>query len=114
MAGETRQGAARAAWGLSLGEAPAATRKYDPGVEPHVPLVLSERDYKLLTLFTKIAGIFTFAAGTVTLIDKHIVGLGLLLLLLGTVVTLAPVPMTVVRPDTYPGDEDEEQLTVNE
>ena len=27
-------------------------------------LVLSERDYKLLTILTKVGGIFTFAAGT--------------------------------------------------
>lgn len=79
-----------------------------------MPLVLSERDYKLLTLFTKVAGIFTFAAGTVTLVDHHNPILGLTLIALGTVVTLAPVPMTVMRPDTYPGDEDDGQLTVNE
>ncbi len=79
-----------------------------------MPLVLSERDYKLLTLFTKVAGIFTFAAGTITLVDHHNPWLGAILLLLGTIVTLAPVPMTVLRPDTYPADDDEGQLTVNE
>lgn len=71
-----------------------------------MPLVLSERDYKLLTLFTKIAGIFLFAAGSIMLLDHGRPFLGLGLMLLGTVVTLAPVPMTVVRPDTYPGDDD--------
>jgi hypothetical protein len=63
-------------------------------------LVLSERDYKLVTLFTKIAGIFTFAAGTVVLVDHHRVALALLLVVLGIVVTLAPVPLTVLRPDS--------------
>lgn len=79
-----------------------------------MPLVLAERDYKLLTLFTKIAGIFVFAGGSVTLLDHGRVVLGLSLILLGTVITLAPVPMTVVRPDTYPGDEDDGMLTVQE
>ncbi len=79
-----------------------------------MPLVLSERDYKLLTLFTKVAGIFTFAAGTVVLIDHRNPWLALTLVALGTLVTLAPVPMTVMRPDTYPGDEDDGTLTVNE
>ncbi|MEA3144486.1 MAG: hypothetical protein QOG31_1810 [Thermoplasmata archaeon] len=70
-------------------------------------LVLSERDYKLLTLFTKVAGIFLFAAGTIMLFDHGRPLLGLGLTALGTVVTLAPVPMTVVRPDSYPeGDDD--------
>lgn len=69
-------------------------------------LVLSERDYKLLTLFTKVAGIFTFAAGTITLVDHGHPGLGIFLVLLGTVITLAPVPMTVVQPDSYPSDEE--------
>jgi hypothetical protein len=71
-----------------------------------VALVLSERDYKLLTLFTKIAGIFLFAAGTITLVDHHDAVLGLSLVAAGGVVTLAPVPLTVVRPDTYPGDDE--------
>ncbi|MEA3190947.1 MAG: hypothetical protein QOD77_1529 [Thermoplasmata archaeon] len=79
-----------------------------------MPLVLAERDYKLLTLFTKIAGIFVFAGGSVTLLDHGRVVLGLSLILLGTVITLAPVPMTVVRPDTYPADEDDGLLTVQE
>jgi hypothetical protein len=79
-----------------------------------MPLVLSERDYKMLTLFTKVAGIFTFAAGTVTIIDQHNAWLGVGLILIGTVVTLAPVPMTVMRPDTYPADDDDGTLTVNE
>lgn len=78
-----------------------------------MPLVLAERDYKLLTLFTKIAGIFVFAGGSVTMLDHGRVLLGLALVVLGTVITLAPVPMTVVRPDTYPGDDDG-LLTVNE
>lgn len=76
------------------------------------PLVLSERDYKLLTLFTKIAGIFLFASGTIQIADWGRVGLGLILVLVGIVVTMAPVPMTVVRPDTI--DDDEDLFTVNE
>lgn len=64
-----------------------------------MPLVLSERDYKLLTLFTKVAGIFTFAAGTISIVDHGRVGTGLLLVLLGITVTLAPVPMAVVQPE---------------
>lgn len=80
-----------------------------------MPLVLSERDYKLLTLFTKVAGVFTFAAGTVTLVDQGNYALGLTLVLVGTIGVLAPVPMTVMRPDTYPADdEDDGTLTVNE
>lgn len=77
-------------------------------------LVLSERDYKLLTLFTKIAGVFLFAAGTIMLIDHRAVTLGLSLIVGGTVVVLAPVPMTVMRPDTFPADDDADSLTVNE
>jgi hypothetical protein len=76
-------------------------------------IVLSERDYKLVTLFTKIAGIFTFAAGTVVLVDHGRVGLGLLLVLLGIIVTLAPVPMTVVMPDSV-AKADAEALEVDE
>jgi hypothetical protein len=79
-----------------------------------MPLVLSERDYKLLTLFTKVAGIFTFAAGTVTMLDHHNWGLGMLLVAIGTVITLAPVPMTVMRPDTYPGDDEDTLPVANE
>ncbi len=79
-------------------------------------LVLSERDYKLVTLFTKIAGIFTFAAGSVVIVDHGKVLLGVLLLVLGIVVALAPVPLTVLRPDT--ADEafrdDDGTLEVNE
>lgn len=76
-------------------------------------LVLSERDYKLLTLFTKVAGIFLFAAGTIMFFDHGRPLLGLGLVVLGTVVTLAPVPMTVVRPDSYP-EGDDDLLSVNE
>jgi hypothetical protein len=76
-------------------------------------LVLSERDYKLLTLFTKVAGIFLFAAGTIMMMDHGRPFLGLGLILFGTVVTLAPVPMTVVRPDSYP-EGDDDMFTVNE
>jgi hypothetical protein len=74
-------------------------------------LVLSERDYKLLTLFTKVVGIFLFAAGSIMLVDHGRIVLGLALILFGALVTLAPVPMTVVRPDTLP---DDDVLTVNE
>lgn len=77
-------------------------------------LVLSERDYKLVTMLTKIAGIFTFAAGTIMLVDHGKVGWFFALVLTGIVVTLAPVPMTVMRPDSYPEDEDDGMLTVNE
>ena len=77
-------------------------------------LVLSERDYKLVTLFSKVAGIFTFAAGSVVLVDHGKVWLGLGLILLGTIVTLAPVPMTVLQPQSYADAGDDEQLTVNE
>ena len=69
-------------------------------------LVLAERDYKLLTLFTKIAGIFLFAAGTITLVDHHNVALGLSLVAAGGIVTLAPVPLTVVQPEGLDGDDD--------
>jgi hypothetical protein len=80
-------------------------------------LVLGERDYKLVTLFTKIAGIFTFAAGSIMLVDFGRVALGLLLVALGIVVTLAPVPMTILMPDSVEKAERaerEEELTVNE
>lgn len=78
-----------------------------------VALVLAERDYKLLTLFTKIAGIFTFAAGTIQIVDWGRPLLGLFLVALGIFVTLAPVPMTVVQPDTYEAAGDD-MLTINE
>lgn len=77
-------------------------------------LVLRERDYKLVTLFTKVAGIFTFASGTITLVDHGRVVLGLILIALGIVVTLAPVPMTILMPDSVEKAEREEELTVNE
>jgi hypothetical protein len=80
-------------------------------------LVLGERDYKLVTLFTKIAGIFTFAAGSIMLVDHGRVGLGLLLILIGIVVTLAPVPMTILMPDSVEKAERaerEDEFTVNE
>lgn len=79
-------------------------------------LVLSERDYKLVTLFTKIAGIFLFAAGSVVLVDQGRVLVGLGLIVLGTLVTLAPVPMTVLKPaDVDRADREAEgELTVNE
>lgn len=79
-----------------------------------MPLVLSERDYKLVTLFTKIAGIFLFAAGSVVLVDQAAVLLGLGLILLGTFVTLAPVPMTVLMPDSVAKAERDGELTVDE
>ncbi len=63
-------------------------------------LVLSERDYKLVTLFTKIAGIFTFAAGSIVIVDHQRLLLGFGLVVLGILVALAPVPLTVLRPDT--------------
>jgi UDP-N-acetylglucosamine transferase subunit ALG13 len=77
-------------------------------------LVLSERDYKLVTLFTKIAGIFLMAAGSIVIVDHHQVWLGLALMVTGVVVALAPVPMTVVRPELPDDEDDGERLTVNE
>lgn len=77
-------------------------------------LVLSERDYKLVTLFTKVAGIFTFAAGSVVIVDHGRGWLGLLLLLLGILVALAPVPLTVIRPDTADAAFREDELEVRE
>lgn len=77
-------------------------------------LVLAERDYKLVTLFTKIAGIFTFAAGSVVIVDHGKVLVGFLLLLLGIVVALAPVPLTVMRPDSADEAFRDDDLTVNE
>jgi len=75
-------------------------------------LVLSERDYKLVTLFSKVAGIFLWAAGSVTIVDHGSAWLGLGLIALGTVVTLAPVPMTVLQPQSYADADD--TLSVNE
>lgn len=77
-------------------------------------LVLSERDYKLVTMFTKILGVFTFAAGLVQLVDYQRVLLGLGLVLLGTIVTLAPVPMTVMRPDSYDEVERDGMVAIDE
>jgi len=77
-------------------------------------LVLSERDYKLVTLTSKIAGIFVFAGGSVTLVDRGAVWLGLGLVLLGTVITLAPVPLTVVQPESVAQADAAETLAVNE
>ncbi len=74
--------------------------------------VLSETDYKRVTLLTKITGIFTFAAGTMMLTDRGNVLAFLILVPLGILVTLAPVPMTVMRPDTL--EDDEGMLTLNE
>lgn len=76
-------------------------------------LVLSETDYKRLTLFTKITGIFLVAASTMMLVDRGNVVAFLVLLVLGTFVTLAPVPMTVVQPEGY-ADADDGYLTVDE
>lgn len=76
-------------------------------------LVLSETDYKRMTLLTKITGIFTVAAASIMLVDRGNVVAFLILLVLGTFITLAPVPMTVVRPDSYDPDE-EGMLTVDE
>ena len=75
-------------------------------------LVLSERDYKLVTLYTKVAGVMMCAGGSITVVDHHNGWLGLALIVGGAIVTLAPVPMTVMRPDSYPADD--ELLSVNE
>lgn len=77
-------------------------------------LVLTEKDYKTLTLFTKIVGIFVFGAGTIQLVDHLRVGLGLGLVVLGTIIALAPVPMSVVRPATLDAEPQEGQLFVEE
>jgi len=77
-------------------------------------LVLSERDYKLLVLFTKVIGIFLFAAGTITIVDRGQVWLGLGLVAAGIFVALAPVPMSVVRPDSVDAEEKAEMMEVRE
>ncbi len=80
-----------------------------------MPLVLRERDYKLVTMFTKILGIFVFAAGTINIVDFGRVLLGLGLCVLGVAVVLAPVPMSVVVPEGLePGADQDGMLTVNE
>jgi len=70
-----------------------------------VPLILSERDYKLVTIFTKLSGMVLFAASTIMLVDKGNVVAFLILLPLSILVALAPVPMTVLAPDTLEEDE---------
>jgi hypothetical protein len=77
-------------------------------------LVLSESDYRRLTLFTKIVGVFTFAAGTIMMVDYGRPVLGLGLVAFGIFLTLAPVPMSVVRPDLGDDEDQEGMLTVNE
>ncbi len=77
-------------------------------------LVLSERDYKLVTMFTKIAGIFIFAAGSINLVDFGRVFLGPILMLIGIAVVLAPVPMSVVQPSGLAEAEADGYLEVNE
>jgi hypothetical protein len=85
---------------------PLGNRQIGPRGRSGVPLVLSERDYKLLTMFQKIAGIFLFSAGTIVLVDHGRWMLGLGLVAFGTLIVLAPVPMSIMRPDTYTDDED--------
>jgi hypothetical protein len=85
--------------------APATTLKPPRLVESAMALVLSERDYKLVTIFTKVAGMFLMAAGSMMIVDYGRIWLGLGLLAGGIVIALAPVPMTVLRPDTLPEDE---------
>lgn len=87
--------------------------KYGSAVDAAMPLVLSERDYKLVTLFAKVAGIFTWAGGSVALVDLGRVWLGLGLMVLGAVVTLAPVPMTVVMPEGVAREEREGELAMD-
>jgi hypothetical protein len=70
-----------------------------------VPLILSERDYKLVTIFTKLSGMVLFAASTIMLVDKGNVVAFLILFPLSILVALAPVPMTVLAPDTLEEDE---------
>lgn len=91
----------------------ATTGKYHPGVKTRMALVVSDRDYKRITVFSKIAGVFTFTAGTVSMVDhgEPIVGIGLVLL--GAFFVLAPLPMTVVKPEGVAAEEDG-YLTLNE
>lgn len=74
-----------------------------------MPLVLSEKDYKALVLFTKVAGIFLMTGGSVVLVDPpHRILLGLGLIIAGIIVAMAPVPMSVIQPEEpkegEPGD----------
>lgn len=63
-------------------------------------LVLSETDYKRVTILAKVAGIFTFAAGTIMLVDHGSLLWFSILVPLGILSVLAPLPMSVVKPDT--------------
>jgi hypothetical protein len=69
-------------------------------------LVLSETDYKRVTILAKVAGIFTFAAGTIMLIDHSSVKWFVILVLLGILAVLAPLPMSVIKPDSMVDDAD--------
>lgn len=62
-------------------------------------LVLSERDYKIMTIITKVSGMFMMAAGSIMIVDHGKLWWGLGLLVSGIAVALAPVPMTIVRPE---------------
>lgn len=74
-------------------------------LESAMALVLSERDYKLMTIFTKVAGLFLMAGGSIVLVDHQKVWLGLGLLVAGIIVAMAPVPMTVIRPEGFDDEE---------
>lgn len=69
-------------------------------------LVLSETDYKRVTILAKVAGIFTFAASTIMLVDHGSLLWFAILFPISLVTTLAPLPMKVIRPDTVPGDDE--------
>ena len=76
-------------------------------------LVLSDRDYKRVTILAKVAGIFTFAAGTIMLVDHGSVKWFFILVLTGILAVLAPLPMTVLKPQGV-ADEEDGMLTVDE
>lgn len=69
-------------------------------------LVLSETDYKRVTILAKVAGIFTVAASTIMLVDHGSLKWFAILFVIGCITTLAPLPMKVIKPDTYPDDDE--------
>lgn len=76
-------------------------------------LVISDSDYKRVTILSKVAGIMTVAASTIMLIDHQSPMWFAILLPLGMLFTLAPLPMTVVKPEGVAAEEDG-YLTLNE
>ncbi len=68
-------------------------------------LVLSETDYKRVTILQKVAGIFMVAASTIMLVDHGSLGWFAILFTVGCLTTLAPLPMKVIKPDTVDDDD---------